>query len=81
MLEVTKQLIAGEKEKDSLSAVIKILKGKNGYDLWIGSNKGAGKVARKLSKLYKTKIIISKKLIGEDDGGKRKYRLTYCIKK
>jgi len=81
MLEVTKQLIAGEKEKDSLSAAIKILKGKNGYDLWIGSNKGAGKVARKLSKLYKTKIIASKKLIGEEDDRKQRFRFTYCIKK
>jgi nonsense-mediated mRNA decay protein 3 len=81
MLEVTKQLLASEQSKDSLSAVIKIFGAKNAYDLWIGSNKGAVKTARKLAKLYKTKIIVSKKLIGEDDGGAWKYRFTYCIKK
>jgi len=81
MFEVTKQLLAGEKAKDSLSAAVKVFSGKKAYDLWIGSNKGAVKTARKLSKLYKTKIIVSQKLIGQEDNGKRKYRFTYCIKK
>jgi len=81
MLEVAKQFLAEESAKDSLSAAIKTLGARNAFDLWIGSNKGAGKVARKLSKLYKTKIIVSKKLIGEDSGRMPKYRFTYCIKK
>jgi nonsense-mediated mRNA decay protein 3 len=81
MLEVTKELLAQESAKDSLSASIKTLSMKRAYDLWIGSNKGASKVARKLSKLYKTEIICSKKLIGQEDSGKEKYRFTYCIKK
>ncbi len=81
MLEVTKELLAQEAAKDSLSASIKILGIKRAYDLWVGSNKGASKVARKLAKLYKTDIICSKKLIGQEDSGKEKYRFTYCIKK
>ncbi|MFA5931400.1 MAG: 60S ribosomal export protein NMD3 [archaeon] len=81
MLEVARELLRIEAAKDSLSAIIKTFGIKNAYDLWIGSNKGAIKVARKLAKLYKTKIIASKKLIGEDDGKKPKYRFTYCIKK
>ncbi len=80
MLEVAKQLLVSEKEKNSLSAAIKIFSAKNAYDLWIGSNKGAVKTARKLAKLYKTKIIVSQKLIGQEESGKRKYRFTYCIK-
>lgn len=81
MLEVTRQLLVSEQAKDSLSAAIKTFSGKNAYDLWIGSNKGAIKTARKLAKLYKTKIVASKKLIGEEEGGAWKYRFTYCIKK
>ena len=81
MLEITRTLLKAESAKNSLSAAIKTLGAKNAYDLWIGSNKGAIKTARKLAKLYKTKIIVSKKLIGEQESGKRKYRFTYCIKK
>ncbi|MFA6269465.1 MAG: 60S ribosomal export protein NMD3 [archaeon] len=81
MLEVTKQLLKAESAKDALSAAIRVLSAKNSYDLWIASNKGAIKAARKLSKLYKSKLIVSKKLIGETDEKKLKYRFTYCIKK
>jgi nonsense-mediated mRNA decay protein 3 len=82
MLEVAKQFLADEQSKDSLSAAIKTLKGPTGYDLWIGSNKGASKVARKLSKLYKVHIKSSKKIIGEEGGrGNFKYRFTYLLKK
>jgi len=82
MFETAKQFLATESAGDSLSAVIKTFKGKNGYDLWIGSNKGASKVARKLSKLYKVPIVDSKKIIGEEGGrGHFKYRFTYLIKK
>jgi len=81
MLEVTQELLKAESVKDSLAASIKTLSGKSAYDLWIGSNKGAIKTARKLAKMYKTKIIVSDKLIGQEESGKRKYRFTYCIKK
>jgi len=81
MLEVTKQLLLNESAKDSLSAPIKILSEKNGHDLWIGSNKGATKVARKLCKLYKTNLIVSKKQTGGGFGNKAVYRFTYSIKK
>jgi len=81
MLEVTKQLLMNEQPKDSLSAPIKIMTEKNGHDLWIGSNRGAVKVARKLTKLYKTNLLVSKKQIGGGFGNKPVYRFTYSIKK
>lgn len=81
MLEVTKQLFVQESSKDSLAAIVKILTGKAGIDLWIGSKKGANRVVRKLEKIYKTNAVISKKLIGVSDGGAEKFRVTYCIKK
>jgi NMD protein affecting ribosome stability and mRNA decay len=33
-----------------------------------------------LSKLYKVPQVVSKKLIGEEKSGDRKYRFTFCIK-
>ena len=80
MVEVTKQLFVMESTKDSLAAIVKILQGKPGVDLWIGSKKGANRVVRKLEKLYKTNAVISKKLIGIAEGGSEKFRVTYCIK-
>ncbi|MEI7961493.1 MAG: NMD3-related protein [archaeon] len=80
MLVVTKQLFVMESTKDSLAAIVKILQGKAGIDLWIGSKKGANRVVRKLEKIYKTNAVISKKLIGIADGGAEKFRVTYCIK-
>lgn len=80
MYEVSVALFAQESARDSLAAIIKVLRGKAGIDLWIGSKKGAARVVRKLEKLYHTNAIISKKLIGIADGGADKYRVTYCIK-
>ncbi len=81
MLEIAKSQLKKEYSKDSLSGLSKLVEIKNGFDLWVGSKKAAAKVSRYLSKLYKTKIIASSKLIGEDENGKRKYRFTFCIKK
>lgn len=74
-------LLEKEKAKDSLSGTSKIVKLKNGYDLWIGSKKAGGKVARHLSKLFKTKIKTSRTLIGETEAGKPKLRVTFCVKR
>lgn len=81
MLEVTKIFLEEESAKDSLANIVKIISLPKGFDLWIGSKKGAYRVVRKLEKLFKTKIIESKKLIGEDDSRKPKYRITYCLRK
>lgn len=81
MLEVTKTFLEEERVKDSLSAIIKVAKLPKGFDLWIGSNKGAYKVVRKLERLYHVKALESKKLIGEDRSRRLKYRFTYCLKK
>ncbi len=81
MMQTAKALLAAEQAKDSLSAVVKTLKGPTGYDLWIGSKKAANRVARKLAKLYKTTPKLSKKLIGEEEDRSQKYRITYLIKK
>ena len=81
MLEITKTFLNEEKAKDSLASIVKASKLPKGYDLWIGSNKGAYKVVRKLERLYKIKAIESKKLIGEDQSRRLKYRFTYCLKK
>ncbi len=80
MFELAKNLLNAERAKDPLSGTSKISKVKNGYDLWIGSKKAAAKISRQLSKLYDTKITASKKLIGEDEQGKRKYRHTFCVR-
>lgn len=77
---LAKNLLDLEKSKDPLSGTSKIEKVRNGYDLWIGSKKAAVKVTRALSKFYNVKPVISKKLIGEDEQGKRKYRHTFCIR-
>jgi nonsense-mediated mRNA decay protein 3 len=81
MFQIAKTFLDEERAKDSLAAVIKVGKLPHGYDLWIGSNKGAYKVVRKLEKLYKVKALESKKLIGEDRSRRQKFRFTYCIKK
>ena len=80
MMKITMDLLDKEKQKDSLSGTSKIIELKNGYDLWIGSKKAAIKVARYVAKLYKVKLIVSSKLIGEQENGKRKYRFTFCVK-
>ncbi|MDD4251129.1 MAG: 60S ribosomal export protein NMD3 [Candidatus ainarchaeum sp.] len=80
LLEVAQNFLIKEREKDSLSGTSKLSELKNGYDLWIGSKKATSKVSRELSRLYKVRPIVSKKLIGEDDNGERKYRHTFCIK-
>jgi len=81
MLEVTKNFLLEEQATDSLSAITKTIKSPHGFDLWIGSNKGAYRVVRKLEKLFKVKPITSRKLIGEDRSKRLKYRFTYCLKK
>lgn len=80
MLELAINLLNTEKSKDDLSGTSRIEKVKNGYDLWVGSKKSAAKVVRSLSKFYGTRTIASKKLIGEDEQGKRKYRHTFCVR-
>ncbi len=80
LFEVTKNLLEREKSKDALSGISKMVEIKNGYDLWIGSKKAASKVVRELSKIFGTRAIVSKKLIGEEKTGERKYRHTFCIK-
>ncbi|MDD3083471.1 MAG: 60S ribosomal export protein NMD3 [Candidatus ainarchaeum sp.] len=80
MLQLTKNLLKKEMLKDSLSGTSNIIKTKNGFDLWIGSKKAASKVSRELARIYNVKIIVSKKLIGEEKSGERKYRHTFCIK-
>ncbi|MEK6958572.1 MAG: NMD3-related protein [archaeon] len=81
MLELTNSMIENGKDKDSLSGVVKLIKINNGYDLWIGSKSAASKVAKTLARIYKTRIIHSKTLIGEENRGVFKYRYTFCIKK
>ena len=80
MLDLVETFLKKENVKDPLSGASKIIELKNGYDFWIGSKKAAVKVARYLEKLYKTKMIVSKKLIGEEKSGQRKYRHTFCLK-
>jgi len=81
MLQLAYSMIDNERESDSLSGVVKLIKIRNGYDLWIGSKKAASKIARVLARIYKVKIINSKTLIGEENRGVFKYRYTFCIKK
>lgn len=80
MLLLAKNLLDQERSKDSLSGASKIEKVTNGYDVWVGSKKAAAKISKELARIYKTKITTSKKLIGEDDQGKRKYRHTFCVR-
>ena len=81
MYLLTKSLIEKERANDSLSGIVKTMKNKNGYELWIGSKKASAKVSRYLAKLYKVRVKSSKQLIGEDDSGEFKYRYTFCIRR
>ncbi|MCX6800669.1 MAG: NMD3-related protein [Candidatus Diapherotrites archaeon] len=81
MLHETEELIKEENSKDPLSAIVKTIKVRNGFDLWIGSKKSAVKVSRKLAKLYDTRPTVSNKLIGQNKDGSDKYRFTFCVKK
>ncbi len=69
-----------EKSRDTLSAVIKTINQKNGYDFWIGSRKATTKAANFFKKFYKAEIKESSKLIGVDEKGRNKFRMTYLIR-
>jgi nonsense-mediated mRNA decay protein 3 len=79
MLKLAEEFIEQEKQNDSLSGIVKILRTKNGFDIWLGSGKAGAKISNHLGKIYKTKVLTSKKLIGEDQG-KRKFRYTFLIR-
>jgi nonsense-mediated mRNA decay protein 3 len=80
MFKLTQNLLEREKAKDSLSGSSKIVELKTGFDFWIGSKKAAAKISRELARIYHVKLKVSKKLIGEEQTGQRKYRHTFCIK-
>ncbi len=75
-----KTFLSNEKAKDSLSAVVKIIDFKNGLDVWIGSRNAATKVVKKISVLHSLKPTKASKLIGVLPNGKKKFRVTYCIR-
>ena len=81
MYQLTKSLIEKERVNDSLSGIVKTMKSKNGYELWIGSKKAAAKVSKYVCKLYGVRVKLSKQLIGEDQAGEFNYRYTFCIRK
>ena len=81
MYRLAKSLIEKEKANDSLSGIVKTMKNKNGYELWIGSKKAAAKVSKYMCKLYKVRVKTSKQLIGEDESGEFDYRYTFCIRR
>ncbi|MFA5357564.1 MAG: NMD3-related protein [archaeon] len=80
MLHQAEKLIKEEKQNDPLSAIVKTVKVRNGFDLWVGSKKASVKVSNKLAKFYETKSIVSSKLIGRTKDGGEKYRFTFCVK-
>lgn len=79
MLKITEEFIEQEKQSNSLSGVVNLLKTKNGFDIWLGSGKAGAKISNKVGKIYHTKVLTSKKLIGADQG-KRKFRYTFLIR-
>lgn len=82
MFDLALSMLDSEKASDSLSGTSKIVEIPQGYDLWIGSNKAASKIARHLGKIYGIRILTSKKIIGEEGGrGHFKFRFTYCLKR
>jgi NMD protein affecting ribosome stability and mRNA decay len=80
MLSRAEKLIHEERQNDPLSATIKTEKVRNGFDLWVGSKKASVKVSNRLAKFYKTRPIVSSKLIGRTKDGSEKYRFTFCVK-
>lgn len=80
MLHQTEKLVKEEKENDPLSAIVKTIKVRNGFDLWVGSKKASAKVSGRLAKFYDTRQIVSRKLIGRTRDGGEKYRFTFCVK-
>jgi nonsense-mediated mRNA decay protein 3 len=81
MFEITQGLLQKERAKNSLSGISKITEVKNGYDLWVGSKKASAKISREVSKIFDAELKVSKKLIGQEQSGKRKYRFTFLVKK
>ena len=80
MLKLAEEFVEQEKANDPLSGVVNVLRTKNGFDVWVASSKAGAKVANKLGRLYSVKVGTSKKLIGQE-GGKRKYRYTFLVRK
>ncbi|HLC36965.1 MAG TPA: 60S ribosomal export protein NMD3 [archaeon] len=76
-----RELVFQHKEKDEMSQIIKEIEFKNGFDLHIGSRKGAKFAAKKLAEEIGTKVVDSAKLIGRDKmSGKDIYRVTFLVR-
>jgi len=66
--------------KDPLSVIVSVEKSKAGIDLLIGSRKAAKRVVDLLASKHNAEVKYSSKLVGQDKGGKKRYKFTYCVR-
>lgn len=72
-------LLAAEKKRNELAEAVDIKHEHFGYDVYVGSAKGAKSVARKMEKKG-AELTYSNKLIGVNQSGKHKFRHTFCLR-
>jgi len=73
-------LLDAGREQDSLSAVIKAVKVKNGVDVFVGSKRAAYHAVKQLRLDFNAEVKQSFKLVGVDKSGKQRKRATYSVR-
>ncbi|MFH1770138.1 MAG: NMD3-related protein [archaeon] len=69
-------------DNDSLVFISKVVASKQGYDVFLSSNKAALNIGRKLKKSFKGELKTSRKLFGRDNiRSKDLYRVSVCFRK
>lgn len=76
-----KSFLDSEKSKDDLAGIVKIVRLKNGFDLWLGSKKAGRKLANFFSKETTIPVVVSSKQIKYDKvKQEHRKRFTFCIR-
>ncbi len=80
LLEKIAKQLESLKPRDSLASIAQVVYNKKGFDVIIGSNRAAQKIAKKLSQTALAPVKKSSSLVGRDKRGKEKKRFTYCLR-
>ncbi|MBU1120418.1 MAG: NMD3-related protein [archaeon] len=72
--------LGAEEKKDSLSRAIKVIKERNGFDVWIGSKRAAKKVSEELARKFNSSVVRSFTVYGVKKTGEEKKRYTFCVR-
>lgn len=80
LLQKINFLLGMEEKKDSLSRAIKVIKERNGFDVWIGSKRTAKKVSEELARKFNSSVVRSFTVYGVKKTGEEKKRYTFCVR-